>query len=301
MRKTLWYDFRAYVLHSGNVLYKLIFINVAVFIIIGFTAVVLALSQAVPNFSSALELLQEPLSVHSSFPDVFIYAWAFITYQFVHAGFRHIVVNMLIFLFAGRIFREFLGDRKLLSVYLIGGLAGAVVFIIAMQIFPMFRGTENYLMGASASVMAVLAAIGALLPNYTVQLMFIGIVRLIYIVVFLALVDFLSLASFNAGGHFAHIGGLAWGIIYVVNLKKGRDLGAWVNKIFDWMKPGARRSESRLRPLRNQNTPARKQSRPSNRVSQEEVDIILDKIAKSGYESLSQRERDILFRASKEE
>lgn len=288
-----------YVLHSGNVLYKLVAINVAVFILIGFAAVVIALSGVTFNYTGALDLLQNPLAVHSHWPEVVIYIWGFVTYQFVHANFFHILSNMLIFLFAGRIFREFLGDKKLLSVYLIGGMVGALVSVGAMHTFPMFRGQEMYLIGASASVMAVLAAIGTLLPNYTIQLMFIGTVRLVYIVVFLAVVDFLSLASFNAGGHFAHVGGLAWGIIYVVNLKNGRDLGAWLTNFLDRI-TGRKPKPSALKPHRNESPRVKALSR-FNRVSQDEVDTILDKIAKSGYDSLSQKEKDILFRASKEE
>jgi membrane associated rhomboid family serine protease len=299
MRSTLWQDFRMYVLHSGNVLYKLVAINVAVFILLGFAAVVVTLSGVTPDMKSASDLLKHPLSVHSSFPDVFIYMWGFITYQFVHAGFLHILSNMLIFMFAGRIFREFLGDKKLLSVYLIGGIVGALVSVGAMYTFPMFRGQEMYLIGASASVMAVLAAIGTLLPNYTIQLMFIGTVRLVYIVVFLALVDFLSLAGGNAGGHFAHIGGLIWGILYIVNLKNGRDMGAWLTNLLDRI-TGRKAKPSPLKPHRNESPRVKALSR-FNRVSEEEVDSILDKIAKSGYDSLSQKEKDILFRASKEE
>jgi membrane associated rhomboid family serine protease len=288
-----------YVLHSGNVLYKLVAINVAVFILIEFTAVVLALSGVTGDMGSAEELLRNPLAVHSHWPEVVIYLWGFITYQFVHYDIFHILGNMLIFFFAGRIFREFLGDKKLLSVYLIGGIAGALVSVAAMHIFPIFRGREMYLIGASASVMAVLAAIGTLLPNYTVQLMFIGRVRLVYIVVVLAVIDFLGLASGNAGGHFAHIGGLAWGIIYVVSLKNGRDLGAWLTNFLDRIS-GRKPKPGPLKPHRNESPRVKALSR-FNRVSQDEVDSILDKIAKSGYDSLSQKEKDILFRASKEE
>jgi membrane associated rhomboid family serine protease len=300
MRNTLWQDFRMYVLHSGNVLYKLVAINVAVFLLMAFVSVFLTLFGVAPDLPTAMAVLQAPLSVHSGFPDMFIYAWAFITYQFVHHDFFHILFNMLIFLFAGRIFREFLGDKKLLSVYLLGGVCGAIVFILAMQAFPIFRGSSPYMMGASASVMAVLAGIGTLLPTYSVRLMFIGNVKLVYIVIFLAVVDFISLVGANAGGHFAHLGGVAWGFLYIRNLQQGRDLGAWLTNLFDRLKPGQKRSTLRAR--RSDGATLKPVSKSSaNRVSQDEVDTILDKIAKSGYESLSQREKDILFRASKEE
>ncbi|RYD82275.1 MAG: rhomboid family intramembrane serine protease, partial [Sphingobacteriales bacterium] len=228
--------------------------------------------------------------------------WTFFTYQFLHAGFFHLFSNMLIFLFAGRIFREFLGDAKLLATYIIGGVCGGLMFILAMQIFPLFRESTPVLVGASASVMAVLVATGTLLPNYNIRMLFIGDVKLIYIVVFLALIDILSLASSNAGGHFAHLGGAIWGFTYIRALNNGSDLAKWFTTSLNWStdqfrhkpKPNVKVRYSTDKVVTTAPQPKR------SRVSQEEVDSILDKIAQSGYDSLNQHEKDVLFRASKE-
>lgn len=297
MRNTLWDDFRLYVLHSGNVLNKLIAINVAVFIFFALLWMIQTLFQFPVDIANTSKYY---LSLPSSFPAFIVRFWTFITYQFLHAGFFHLLSNMLIFMFAGRIFREYLGDAKLLATYFIGGFCGGLMFILAMQIFPLFKESTPVLVGASASVMAILVGIGTLLPNYTVHLLFLGPVRLIYIVVFLALVDVLSLAGSNAGGHFAHLGGAIWGFTYIRALNNGNDLAAWFTKSLNWgtdkMKPKQKASVKVS--YYNDRGAATKTVR--TKVSQEEIDIILDKIAKSGYDSLSQHEKDILFRASKE-
>ncbi|MGZ5242985.1 MAG: rhomboid family intramembrane serine protease [Bacteroidia bacterium] len=297
MRNTLWDDFKLYVLHSGNVLNKLIAINVAVFILFALIWMIQTLFQVPADIANTVKYY---LSLPSSFPAFVVRIWTFFTYQFLHAGFFHLLSNMLIFMFAGRIFREYLGDAKLLATYIIGGFCGGLMFIVAMQIFPLFQNATPVLVGASASVMAILVGIGTLLPNYTIHLLFLGPVRLIYIVVFLALVDVLSLAGSNAGGHFAHLGGAIWGFTYIRSLNNGSDLAAWFTKSLNW-------STDQFKPKKKQHVKVSyyndKVASPPpkrNKISQEEIDIILDKIAKSGYDSLSQHEKDLLFRASKE-
>jgi hypothetical protein len=174
------------------------------------------------------------------------------------------------------------------------------MFILAMQIFPLFKQSTPVIIGASASVMAVLVAIGTLLPTYNIRLMFIGNVRLIYIVVFLALVDFLSLAGSNAGGHFAHIGGALWGFTYIRALNNGSDLAGWFTKSLNWSTDKFKHKPKQNVKVRYYNDKVASTPPKRSKISQEEIDIILDKIAKSGYESLSQHEKDVLFRASKE-
>ncbi len=298
MKNTLWDDFKLYVLHSGNVQYKLIAINVAVFIFFALLWMLQTLFALNYPFS---ETVKYYLSLPSSFPGFVVRFWTFLTYQFLHAGFFHLLFNMLIFLFAGRIFREFLGDAKLLATYIIGGVCGGLMFILAMQIFPLFQDKTPVLVGASASVMAVLVAIGTLLPNYTIHLMFLGPVRLIYIVAFLALVDILSLAGSNAGGHFAHLGGALWGFAYIRALNNGSDLAKWFTQSISWSGDQFRpKQKSNVRVKYYNERATTTQPPKRNKVSQEEVDLILDKIARSGYDSLSQHEKDVLFRASKE-
>lgn len=300
MRSTLWDDFKLYVLNSGNTLNKLLAANIGIYIIFSILWVISALFTVSFDLEGSIKQL---LSFPSS-PLLFLTRpWGLVTYQFIHEGFFHLFFNMLVLLTAGRIFREFLGDDKLLSVYLLGGAAGALMFMAAFQVFPAFSGSNAFLLGASASILAILAAAGTLVPNYTLYLVLIGPVRLIYVVLFFLLIDLLSLGSGNAGGHFAHLGGALWGFVYIKALQNGNDLGGWLTSALNWVqnlfrkkRPVNKRSHYSTTFNYERSAP---RSRPS-KISQEEVDTILDKIAKSGYDSLSQYEKDVLFRASKD-
>jgi membrane associated rhomboid family serine protease len=294
MRTTIWDDFKQYVLHSGNVLNKLLAVNIAVFIAFGLIYMVDHLFL----INGQIEYTIKKLYVgFPSVPKEFIYRpWSIITYQFTHEGFMHLFFNMMMLLVAGRIFREFLGDKKLLNVYLLGGAAGAIMFMLAMNIFPLFIAQNPFVIGASASVIAILTAAATLTPNYTLFLVFIGPVRLVYIMLFFFLVDLLGLASENGGGHFAHLGGALFGFVYIKTLQNGTDIGAWLTRILNWVQNLFKPKENIRVSYRN-TEPAKPRK---STVSQEEIDAILDKIAQSGYDSLSQREKDILFRASKD-
>ena len=293
---TLWQDFRMYVLHSGNTLNKLMAVNIGVFLLFGSFYVVLLIFGIPPT-------IHEKISSWLLFPSsplAFIYKpWSIITYQFMHSGIGHIFFNMLMFLFAGRIFREYLGDKKLFAVYLLGGTAGALMFMAGYNLFPIFHGANGELIGASASIMAILVAVGTLLPRYTVFIFIIGPVRLVYIVLFLVAIDFLSIVGSNPGGSLAHLGGSLFGFAYIRLLQNGTDMGAWLVNLLDGIGNLFKRKSVKLHSY-NESLPRSRPTRPG-RISQEEIDIILDKIASSGYESLSQREKDILFRASKED
>lgn len=295
MHHTLWDDFKFKVLHSGNALNRLIAINVAISFIFGLIWVVFAL------FTLNIHLLDSVkswLSFPASAVSFLFKPWSLITYQFMHQGFFHLLFNMLVLLMAGRIFREFLGDRKLVVVYLMGGIAGAVLFMAAFTFLPLFASSRQAnLIGASASVLAVLAAAGTLVPHYRVSLILLGSVKLMYIVMALVAIDLLSLAGNNAGGHFAHMGGALWGFIYIRALQRGRNTGSWLEQLLE--------KTSRTKPpkssvkLRYYNERGRTYT--TNKISQNEVDQILDKISRSGYDSLSDHEKEILLRASKED
>ncbi len=292
MRSTIWDDFKRYVLHSGNWLNKLVAINIAVFVVTGLIWVMDRL------FATNI-LLFGQIEEFLGFPSVALKAlyhpWTIITYQFMHAGLLHLVFNMFMFIVAGRIFREFLGDKKLLNLYLMGGIAGALMFLLAMNIFPLFKADTPYIIGASASIMAILTGAATLVPNYTIFVVLIGPIRLVYVMLIFFVLDLLSLAGGNAGGHFSHVGGALFGYVYIKSLQNGTDLGGWLTSFFAWC-------QNLFKPKSNIRVNYRgpEPPRPKHHVSQEEVDAILDKIAKSGYDSLTQREKDILFRASKD-
>jgi len=293
---TLWQDFRMYVLHSGNVLNKLIAINCAAFILFGAFYVVLLIFGISPVIHDQVDtLFQFPSS-----PWEFLHKpWSIVTYQFMHSGFMHILFNMIMFLFAGRIFREYLGDKKLLAVYILGGVAGALMFMLGYNTIPFLRNGHGELIGASASIMAILVAVGTLLPRYTVFLIIIGPVRLVYIVLVLVVLDFLSIGFTNTGGSLAHLGGSLFGYVYIITLQKGTDIGAWLNQLLEGIQNIFKRKSVKLHSYND--APRRNAPVRPGRISQDEVDKILDKIASSGYDSLSQHEKEILFRASKED
>jgi hypothetical protein len=203
--------------------------------------------------------------------------------------------------FGGMIFLEYLSQKKLLWPYLIGGFSGAVFFVLAFNLFPVFSYAREdaVALGASASVLAIIIAVATYVPDYTIQLFLFGRVKLKYIALVLILIDILSIQSGNPGGHIAHLGGAFWGFIYAWYLRKGNDF----YRIFDNIKftgfgrkpKSAKFDTSRPktgRPM-NDDEYARKRA-----ASQQEIDRILDKISRSGYSSLSSEEKELLFKTS---
>jgi hypothetical protein len=212
--------------------------------------------------------------------------------MFMHANIWHLLFNMLWFYWFGQIFEEFLGKRRTLGLYFMGGLAGAFLFVFSYNVFPFFTHVNaaagSVLVGASASVMTIMVATATLVPDYTISLIFIGPVRIKWLVLFFVILDFLSIADLNAGGELAHLGGALIGFMYIKQLQNGND---WIEGIRKLFKP-----RPKLKVV------ATNHSRKSTDLPrQEEIDLILDKISKSGYDSLNKQEKEILFRASNNE
>lgn len=278
---------------SGNILAKLIYINVGLFVIIRLTSVILMLF----NLGSIpfLQYLQMPSS-----PELLMYRpWTIITYMFTHFDFLHILFNMLWLYWFGGLFLSFFSERQLGGLYVLGGIAGAILFMVAYNIFPYFReaAAYSYLMGASASVMAVVFAVSFYKKDLEIGLLLIGRIKLIYLALFTFVIDLLAITSDNAGGHIAHIGGALFGIWFAMRIKEGKDLTAPMNRIIDWaVNLGKRKPKMHVTHKRAETDyeyNARK-----NRDSAT-LDIILDKLKRSGYESLSSEEKKQLFDASK--
>lgn len=317
--RSTWNDFKYGILKGNNPVYKFIAINVLVFIFFGVFKMIWVLFQLPPEtyskFYDFFSLPAEPILVIQK-------PWTFITYMFMHSGFWHILFNMLWLYWFGRIFIEFQSRERLVSTYFLGGLAGGLVYIIAYQVFPLLRdivaqlsaeGLEMGMVGASASVVAIIVATATLLPNYVVSVIFIGPVRLKYIAIVLIIIDVLSLGGDNAGGHFAHLGGAIYGFIFARQLQKGNDIGNWFNKLVFGIReafkkqPKQRKTDFKVH-VNQENyqkqrkasaSASRQKSSPKTNVDQQVIDEILDKIAQSGYDSLSENEKDILFNASK--
>src|SRR6056297_1355743 len=226
----IWADIKR-TFREGSALTRLIYINLGVFLVLKIAGVLLSL------FNQPL-FLAEWLSVPSDTDLLLRRFWTPFTYMFLHEGFLHLLFNILGLYWFGKLFlHRFEGD-KLLSVYLLGGLAGALLYVIAFNIFPAFASVNAILLGASASVFAILVAIAVYDPQREIHLFFIGRFPLKYIAAFYVLLSVIGISASNPGGNLAHLGGAAWGWFYIARLRKGQDWGAGIvtllNKIESW-------------------------------------------------------------------
>ncbi len=276
---------------EGSTLTKLIYINLGVFVLVMLTGVFFFLA-------ARQNTLAEWLSVPSDLNILLHRPWTVVTYMFTHTGFLHILFNLLGLYWFGKIFLYRLDGEKLLSVYLLGGLAGAAFYIAAYNFFPAFENVSGLLLGASASVYAILVAVAVYDPNMELHLSFIGTFRLKYVALFYVLLSVISISVSNPGGNIAHLGGAAWGWFFISQLGKGRDMGSWIEKLINGLarlfKPKNKLKVSYKQATRNDY----EYNRMKN-AEQEEINRILEKIAKSGYDSLTKSEKELLFKQGK--
>jgi len=218
--------------------------------------------------------------------------------MFLHKNFLHILFNLLWLYWFGRIFLEYLDGKKLVGVYLLGGLSGAFLYVLVYNIFPVFfKQLElSYALGASAAVMAIVISISVYVPDYAVNLLFVGRVKIIYIALIGFLVTSVFDFSINTGGKIAHIGGALFGYLFTLQYRKGRDLTRGLNRFlsafFGIFKPKPKVTVTHRKSESDYDFNKRKKE------EQIEIDRILDKIAKSGYDSLTKQEKELLFRQS---
>jgi membrane associated rhomboid family serine protease len=275
----------------GNVITRLILLNVSVFIVIQLAGVLIQLGGSDYILSAEVNGF---FAMYSGIGRFLMHPWGIITYQFIHGGILHLLFNMLWLYWMGGIFREFLGSRKLLSVYLLGGMAGGVLFMLAYQFIPAFNSVSEYgmVIGASGSVLAITVAAATLVPDYTIGLLFFGQVKIKYLAVAAVILDLLSMAGPNAGGHIAHLGGALFGFIYIRQLRQGRNTGAWLDRLTAFIEQLFQKKKPAMRVVHRQKN--------TDQPDQETIDRILDKIGRSGYDSLTSREKEILLKASKQ-
>ena len=278
---------------SGNTLIKLLYINIAVFLAVKIIGVIFFLLSAEQTFSIA-----NWLAVPADFSNLILKPWTIFTYMFLHVDFFHILFNMLWLYWFGVLFLSYFDEKKLLSLYLTGGLAGAALYILAFNIFPAFSEVlpVSFALGASASVIAIVIAVSVYAPDHTIHLLFLGPVKLKYIALVTIAIDVLSIASSNAGGHIAHLGGALYGYLFVQQYKKGKNINKgfdrFMDKLFSLFKPKPKFKVTYKRPMTDIEYNKEKIKK------QKDVDQILDKIAKSGYDSLTKKEKEILFKNS---
>jgi len=289
----IWDDIKK-TFRNGSNLTRLIYINIAVFILITIVAVIGFLLNNPEISEKALNLF----SVPSSFKALLVRPWTIITYMFVHKDIWHILFNMLWLYWFGRIFLEYLDQRKLVAVYLLGGICGALVYILSFNIFPAFSGvvTESVAIGASASVMAIVIAIAAYVPDFTVQLFLFGRIKIKYMALAIFVLTSIMDFSVNSGGKLAHIGGAFFGYFYTINLRQGRDIGKGFNRIIDFFvtifKP-----RKKLK-VTHKKAATEYEYNKTKAQYQVRINNILDKISKGGYDSLTKEEKETLFKES---
>lgn len=281
----------------GDIVTQLIYINVGVFLAVTFINLFLVLLKA--NDGQWMNYLMFP----ASFMKFITRPWTVLTYMFMHAGILHILFNMLWLYWFGRLFLNFFSARHLRGLYVLGGVAGAALYMIAYNVFPYFEDAvrSSYLLGASASVLAIVVATAVREPDYPVQFLFIGTVRLKYVAVFMVALDLLFMTADNPGGHLAHLGGALAGWCFASGLAKGRDVTRWINAALDFCSGKWRRTPKKPKmkvyysdKQKDYEFNARKKKRS------DEIDRILDKLRKSGYGSLTEEEKKSLFDASKQ-
>ncbi|MCX6279726.1 MAG: rhomboid family intramembrane serine protease [Bacteroidetes bacterium] len=288
---------------KGSGLSVLILINISVWVLIQALKVIFFFFNN-PGDDSIDNLILHALAIPASVPDLAMKPWTLVTYNFLHIDIWHILFNMLWLYWFGKIFLEFLTARKLVFVYLFGGITGGLVYVFAFNVFPVFADIvpSSFALGASASVMAIVTAISFYVPGYTIQLFLIGKLRIGYLAIILFVFDFFMIPSGNAGGHLAHIGGALFGVIYIWFYKisqkayKHAGSGSIFDKIENLFKIRKRRTYS------SANFAARPKSddeyNKQKKESQRRIDEILDKISKGGYDSLTREEKEFLFTTS---
>ena len=270
---------------------KLIVLNVLFFVIPFFLQTLFYLFN-IPSttFLSWFHLLP-------SFTKVLFRPWTLITYSFLHGNFMHILWNMILLYFVSRMYLNLFSEQQFLKNYLLGVLAGGLVFLIGYNLFPVFNGMYPPLVGASAGVMAILIFVATYTPDQEVRLLFIN-VKLQYIGIALVVVDILQIPNGNAGGRLAHLGGAFLGFLYAKQLQKGNDIGSGLDRIWTFISsPFTEKKAQNMHTVHRSKTVSKKKTQNGQ---QQKIDAILDKISTSGYESLTQEEKDFLFRAGKD-
>ena len=275
----------------GNVFIQLIYINVGIFVATALINILLQL------FNRSAAGIFELLALPASFTRFILQPWSLFTYMFMHAGFMHILFNMLWLYWFGQLFLHFFSEKQMGGLYILGGLSGAGLYLLAYNLIPWFSSTYGVLLGSSAAVLAIVIATAVYAPDFKISLLFFGAVSLKYIALITVLLDAISITSQNAGGHIAHLGGAMLGFIFAYRWKQGKDITRFINTLIDKIvvlfKPRPKIKIKYRRPESDMEYRTRKQKET------EDIDAILDKIKRSGYSALTTEEKKKLFDASK--
>lgn len=277
---------------KGTALVKFIYVNVAVFLVYNLVYLLLFFWN---QEDTASFYITQWLAIPASLPDLLTKPWTIITYMFYHQDIWHILFNMLFLYWFGNIFLMYFDSKKFTSLYFLGGIMGGIFYLIAFNSLSVFKlgSIISVLLGASASVMAIVFAISLYVPNFKVNMLFFGEVKLIYIALFTVVLDLIMIPKENPGGHIAHLGGALIGFLFVLQYRKGRDITKGFTKVLDFI--GSLFKPRRLKVAHKK--PVNDMDYRKTRIdTQKEIDRILDKISKGGYESLTKEEKETLFR-----
>lgn len=290
----------------NNGVIQLIIINVAVFIGLFLIRLIFRLAGIEDWGIGSYNYVELQFVVFADPVEILYRPWTLLTYAFNHAGFFHIFWNMIGLFWFGRLFSEYLGSQKLINLYVLGALAGSLIYVIVFGVIV--KGYAGVMVGASAAIYAIVVASAVLMPEYRFHLLFLGPVKIMYIAIAFILISLFQLEQgINMGGNLAHLAGALIGFIYIKQLNSGNEMGRWVFVSMEWIQ-GLFKKRSKIKvshrssPFSSSAKSRKKQSSSSSSstdVSQEEIDKILDKIADRGYDSLSREEKQKLFNASK--
>ncbi len=294
---------------SGSMMTKVIIINLALFVVVNLVRIVLFLINpdlVELRFEIFIRYLAVPFDYH-----VLLYRpWTIITSMFFQYSASHIFWNMVVLYWFGSIWMEFSGQKRLLALYIYGGLFGLIMSYVSFFVFPKLypAGNESIMLGASAAVNAIVVATAVIAPNYRTKFFFVGLVQIKYLAAIFIFLDIVSISYWdNVGGHFAHLGGAAFGYSFASLLLRGTDLSIGFNHFTYWFTGllGKRqRNKPRIvysRVTANEHEEKIIAAKRDKKAMQQKLDIILDKISRSGYDSLSNEEKEFLFKASKED
>jgi len=272
---------------SVNIVEKIIYINVVVFLLTYLFKTISFLTGLDESF------IVTWFALSPFFSTLIIKPWTIISYGFLHEGLIHILFNLFILYFIGNLFLDYFNRKQFLVYYFLGVIFGGLVFMLSYNYFPALKTRETFLVGASAGVTSIIIGIASLIPNYALRFRFIGDIKLLYIAIILIAIDIIQIPNGNAGGHLAHLGGALIGFLLTTRLNKGKSLILWMENL---LQPKQKSPLSTIH--RREKSSISKKENSSDR--QKRIDEILDKISKSGYDALSKEEKDFLFKVGKE-
>ena len=276
-----------------SIVLKIIVINTLIFLIFYLVSFFFKLS---------LSTLVSWFVLPTSFLEIVFQPWSFVTYAFLHAGFWHLFWNMYLLYWFGLYVLNLFTSKRFLTIYLLGAINGGLFYVLAYNLFPVFNNISSNLMGASAAVLAIVIFIATYTPDAMVRI-FTFRIKLWQIGLVMVLLDLFQLpSSGNAGGLIAHMGGAIFGYVYAIQLKKGNDIGIWFENFMDLLvnlfKSNKYKHFKQVHKTK-QSAPKNTKRNPTTN-HQIKIDRILDKIGKSGYDSLTKAEKDFLFKAGKD-